>query len=141
MIQWGRPEALAWLIPWVLAGWWFARARKAKENQLAELIEPALWEDVVPDYNPKSARWPWRLRFLALGLIILALARPHWGWSIEEARQWGLQIVVALDVSNSMLASDLKPSRLQQAKWGIRDFLQRVRGDRVAQVGPSCNVR
>ncbi|NCD23515.1 MAG: VWA domain-containing protein, partial [Spartobacteria bacterium] len=62
------------------------------------------------------------------------LARPQWGFRWEEVRRKGLDLVVALDTSRSMMASDIKPTRLQQAKWGIRDLLRNLRGDRVGLV-------
>lgn len=134
MIRWGRPEWL-WLLPvWAVgAGAAFAALRR-RERRLAELIDPALWPQLMPG---RSARAP-RRRLLAwtaaMGLIAVALARPQWGERREEVRRRGLQIVVALDTSNSMLATDLKPSRLQQAKWGLRDMVGRLRGDRIALV-------
>lgn len=134
MIKWGRPIML-WLLP---VGLLVARlawsALRQRERALAELIDRVLWPTVVPQYEPLHSRHRLMLRFAAIGLIALALARPQWGEQEELVHRRGLQIVVALDVSNSMLAPDLKPSRLQQAKWGIRDLLTRLRGDRIALV-------
>ena len=65
---------------------------------------------------------------------MLALARPQWGFRWEEVRRKGLDLMVVMDTSRSMMASDFKPSRLQQAKLGVRDLLRKLRGDRVGLV-------
>ncbi len=134
MIRWARPEMLWWLVPWAAATWAAARILRARERRLADLIEPALWPAMLPWRDPRRPRCRLGLRSVALGLVVLALARPQWGVRPEEVRRLGMQIAIVLDTSNSMLATDLKPSRLQQAKWGIRDFLLRLRGDRAALV-------
>lgn len=134
MIAWGRPQLL-WLLPLcaIAARLAWAQLRR-RERAMAELIEPALWPAVIPGHDPRRPRRRLALRFAALALVTAALARPQWGEREEVVRRRGLQIVVALDVSKSMLAPDLKPSRLQQAKWGIRDLVARLHGDRLALV-------
>jgi Ca-activated chloride channel family protein len=71
---------------------------------------------------------------LAIALGMLALARPQWGFHWEEVKRRGLDIIVVLDTSKSMLAEDIKPNRLQQAKWGIRDLVYKLKGDRIGLV-------
>ena len=70
----------------------------------------------------------------ALSLLVVALARPQWGFHLEDVRRTGLDVLVVLDTSRSMMASDLPPSRLQQAKWGVRDLLRQLQGDRVGLI-------
>lgn len=67
-------------------------------------------------------------------LLILTLARPQWGFRWEEARQRGLDILVAIDTSRSMLAEDLKPNRLERAKLAALDLMQLARADRLGLV-------
>ena len=59
------------------------------------------------------------------------MARPQWGASLEKVEERSLEIIIALDTSKSMLASDFKPTRLQQAKWGIQDLI------RTLPIGPT----
>ncbi len=66
--------------------------------------------------------------------MIFALSGPRWGSHYEEVTQKGVDIMVALDVSRSMLSEDIKPSRLKRAKREIIDFLRVVEGDRVGLV-------
>jgi len=66
--------------------------------------------------------------------IIIALSGPRWGTKIENVHQKGLDIVIALDTSKSMMAEDIKPSRLVRARSEIASFLKRLQGDRVSLV-------
>lgn len=88
----------------------------------------------------RLAHWPWipSLRTVlivaALGCVLLALARPRWGHAEELVRQHGLDLVIALDVSNSMLAEDLAPSRLAVARQAARELVRALPMDRVGLV-------
>jgi Ca-activated chloride channel family protein len=83
---------------------------------------------------------PWRQKVrlscvvLAVVLLILALARPQWGFDWEEAKVRGLDIVVAIDTSKSMLAEDIAPNRLARAKIAALELMQRARSDRLGLV-------
>ena len=74
------------------------------------------------------------LTISALGLAIVALARPQWGENIQTIEREGVQIIIALDVSRSMLAEDIKPNRLVRSKLEIVDLMQRLQGDEVGLV-------
>ena len=74
------------------------------------------------------------LWFLGVALLIFSLARPQWGSDIEIVEQGGVQVMVALDISRSMLAQDLKPTRLDRAKLEISDLISRLEGDEVGIV-------
>ncbi len=133
-MKWGNLELLYGLplaIPllWIL----FVLLRR-RRRALEDLIAPAMIPVLAPHWNPARAKARLWLRGLAFVMLFLALARPQWGFHWEEVRRKGLDMVVVLDTSRSMMASDIKPSRLQQAKWGIRDLLRNLRGDRVGLV-------
>ncbi len=83
------------------------------------------------DTNWRGRRWRTFLRLLSLALLVIALARPQWGSEVREIDQEGLQVMVALDVSQSMLAEDIKPNRLQRAKLEIADLTERLDGDEI----------
>ena len=74
------------------------------------------------------------LWFIGVALLILSLARPQWGSDIEIVEQGGVQVMVALDVSRSMLAQDLNPTRLDRAKLEISDLISRLEGDEIGIV-------
>lgn len=71
---------------------------------------------------------------LAILFLILALTRPRWGYKWENLHQRGVDVIVALDVSSSMLAEDIKPNRLERAKRKISDLFDMMEGDRIGLV-------
>ena len=71
---------------------------------------------------------------LAILFLIFALTRPRWGYQWEDLHQRGVDVIVALDVSSSMLAEDIKPNRLERAKRKISDLLDMMEGDRIGLV-------
>lgn len=115
------------LLAWrSLAGW----RLRLPHTRAAELVAAGL---------PRGRLAPWRhlplgLRLLALGLLIVALARPQVGVSAVPATTRGVDIAVALDVSGSMAAPDFPPSRLEAAKAVVADFVKGRPNDRVALV-------
>jgi Ca-activated chloride channel family protein len=67
-------------------------------------------------------------------MLLVALSRPQWGTETQEIEQEGLQVIVALDVSQSMLADDIKPTRLDRAKLEIEELIGRLNGDEIGLV-------
>lgn len=70
----------------------------------------------------------------AILLLIIAIANPQMGTKLEEVKREGIDIVVAMDVSNSMLAEDLQPNRLERAKRSMEQFIERLANDRIGIV-------
>jgi len=133
-MNWGAPEiriGLLFIIPIAILFIWLQRSRMRKVSQL---IDAGLWSTMSPDWLPKRIYGRLYLTLAALLLFGIALARPQWGFTWREVRRTGLDIVVVVDASRSMLATDMKPNRLEQAKWGIRDMLTQLHGDRVGLV-------
>lgn len=71
---------------------------------------------------------------LALFFALLALARPQWGFVWEETKRSGLDIMIAIDVSKSMLATDVKPNRLERSKFAVKDLVKQLNGDRLGLI-------
>lgn len=74
------------------------------------------------------------LQLLALAAIIIALARPQYGSRLQETRKKGVEVVIALDVSNSMLSEDIRPDRLTRAKQAIERLVDRLSDDRIGLI-------
>jgi Ca-activated chloride channel family protein len=129
-----RPENLnlLWLLP-LLAAFSFL-SQRWKRRRLDRLVSPDVAPRLTEEYSPfkAHARVILLLGFLSFG--ILALARPQWGARLEEVRRKGVDIIVALDVSFSMNAEDVAPTRLQKAKGEIRGLTSRLKGDRLGLV-------
>ena len=127
------PLALAGLllIPLFVGFFWYR-----KERRQASITFSQLW--LILGTNVRSARWS---RYLLLGLrmlafagVILALARPQSGLRGEEIKTEGIDIMLALDVSSSMLAEDIEPNRVEAAKAVAADFVQGRRNDRIGLI-------
>lgn len=134
MIHWANSDAHLYLIAILPLSIWLLYALRRREKTLKQAIHPSLWSTLIPAYSSKRIRSRHAFRLLAITLLLLAMARPQWGYEWESVRQRGLHILVALDTSKSMLAQDLKPTRLQQAKWGIRDLINELNGDRIGLI-------
>ena len=133
-MKWNDPDFLLWLLallPLLLATGLMIRRRK---KRLTLMADESLWPTMLPGWSIKRLRLINFLRVLAVAFAILAVARPQWGFKWEKVQQRGLSILVALDTSKSMLAQDIKPNRLQQAKWGVRDLTKELKGDRIGLV-------
>jgi Ca-activated chloride channel family protein len=107
---------------------------KRKQAALNRLGTPQLIAKLSATVNRLGRRWQIALWFLALALVIVALARPRWGSQVEYIERRGVEIMIALDVSQSMLAEDLKPNRLARAKLEISELMDRLEGNEVGLV-------
>jgi len=121
---------LLWLVP-VMAWWWHVSANRM-EKRLALFISPEMQNKLKP--KSSRIRYGWQIGLIITGLFFLFLsaARPQWGIREEKIYQRGRDLVIALDVSRSMLANDVHPNRLQRAKTDIMDLINELRGDRAA---------
>src|SRR6266446_6063390 len=104
--------------------WWSWRTR---QRLLTQFIQARLLPGLTVGIS--STRQKIRLAGLTVAVVclILALARPQWGFDWEETKQRGLDIVVAIDTSKSMLAEDIAPNRLARAKLAALDLMQQAR--------------
>jgi Ca-activated chloride channel family protein len=109
-------------------------AAKSHKTALAKLGNPTLVKRLSSTVNWKGRRGHTVLWFAVLALLLVALARPQWGTESREVEQEGIEVMVALDVSNSMLAQDIKPDRLSRAKMEIADLMTRLGGDEIGLV-------
>jgi len=103
-----------------------------------ELIVRFCGENLFPKLVTANFRKQQKVRAICIGFtiafLLLSLTRPQWGYQWEDVRQEGVDIIIALDVSHSMLAEDIKPNRLERAKRKISDLLDMLQGDRVGLV-------
>jgi Ca-activated chloride channel family protein len=123
---------LLWLLPviWIASLAFERRARKTVNKAFGEKLAPFLSSSV----SVKKRHLKLFLRLLALACLITALARPQTGKSLQEVKAQGIEMIIAIDVSTSMLAEDVKPSRLQHAKSEIERLLDMLGGDKVGLV-------
>ncbi|MBL7033930.1 MAG: VWA domain-containing protein [Candidatus Delongbacteria bacterium] len=89
---------------------------------------------LIPGYSRSRRLWGILLRLSALASLLIALAQPQVGTRLEEITREGVDILIAIDVSQSMAAEDITPSRLAKARHATRSFIGRLRGDRVGLI-------
>lgn len=132
--QFGRVEMLhaLWLVP-VMAVL-MAYAARRRRQLLERFVESGLLSRLGRSSTPDPARRVLKsvLLLTSIALLVVALARPAWDAVREDVTQRGRDVVFLLDVSRSMLAEDLPPSRLERARLAILDAVERLEGDRVA---------
>ena len=133
-VQFVNPWALIllWLVPVIGIIWlatWHLKARA-----LDRFLSPVMRPKLCPPPQTHRFYWQWALVLLGLLLALIAAARPQWGLREETVMQRGRDLIIALDVSRSMLAQDVHPNRLQRAKADIQDLLRELRGDRAALI-------
>jgi Ca-activated chloride channel family protein len=134
MMNFAKPEYLLVLLTIPAVGMLMYWANKKRQISLGKLGESPLLKKLSTSINWRGRRWQNALLLLSLTFLIIALARPQWGSEVREIDQEGLQVMVALDVSQSMLAQDIKPTRLDRAKLEIADLMNQLNGDEVGLV-------
>lgn len=123
---------LLWLIPLGAALAWLILRRR--ERLLSRFISGVLLRRLAPPDQRGRRYAQLILVLLALFFGLIALARPQWGLREEVVYQKGRDLLIALDVSRSMLARDVHPSRLERAKVDIMDLTRALRGDRIGLI-------
>ena len=133
-IRFGHPAALLLLIA-IPVGWVLLRlARYRRHRETQAFVDDALVDRVAYNRSLRKLRIRETLLLAGAGLLIVALANPRVGTRLVEVKRVGVDIVVALDVSLSMRAEDITPSRLEKAKHEVQGFIQRLKGDRIGLV-------
>lgn len=137
-IKLGHVQALwaLWGVP--LVGLFYVLAARRRDLLLARFAAPEVALRLRMGSSRQRRVIKKSMVLLALTAMILALTEPKWGFTWEESRRQGVDLVVAVDVSDSMLVQDASPTgkltRLEQAKREITDLLKLVGGDRMALV-------
>ncbi len=132
-----NPGFLAALLLVPLAGLFVYWADKQRQRALARLGNPGLLARLSKSVNWRGRKWRTALWLAALALLIVSIARPQWGSEAQQVDQEGLQVMVALDVSQSMLVEDVKPNRLARAKLEIQDRMQKSSRSIPVNPGPT----
>ena len=107
---------------------------KRKRRQLVEFGDPELLAHLMPDASKSRPIWKFCLLMVALVLLIVAAARPQFGQKEKTIKRQGIEVMVALDISNSMLAEDVAPNRLDRAKQMLSKMMDNMVDDKVGLV-------
>lgn len=134
MFRFQNPQYLwlLWLIAVIIV--LFFLAAYVRRRRIDKIGNPKLINLLIPDYSPARRIWKLVLICLSLSSMIIALARPQYGSKLKDVKRQGVEIIVALDVSNSMLAQDIKPNRLENARKFIERIITKLENDRLGMV-------
>ena len=107
---------------------------RRKRRQLASFGDPELVATLMPERSTTRSVIKFALLLLALVLLIFAAARPQFGQKEQTVKRQGIEVMVALDISNSMLAEDVAPSRLDRAKQMLSKLIDKMSEDKIGLV-------
>lgn len=132
-VEFANPEFLYLLIAIPLIAIWFIfRRKKLFPNVKYSSTSP--FQKITPTIKTRLVYLPAFLRLLALGLLIIALARPRSASTKESIKTEGIDIIITMDISRSMLAEDFTPNRIEVAKQQAVDFIDERKNDRIGLV-------
>ena len=134
MFRFANPQYL-WLLvvlPLFAALFWLAAHRRRK--RLERFGHPAILKELMPEVSTGRVTLRFILFSLALLCLILAAARPQFGSKLREEKTRGIEMMLTVDVSNSMLAEDFEPNRLERTKYAIGKLFEGLQQDRVGLV-------
>jgi tetratricopeptide (TPR) repeat protein len=113
----------------VYVWYWWRKSSAIKKMGDAELIK-----QLMPQYRPIKGFVKFMLMWLALASLIIAIANPQMGSKIEKVKRKGVDVFIALDVSKSMMAEDVKPNRLTRAKQAVKTLIDNLENDRIGLI-------
>lgn len=134
-MRFANPEMFWLLLGMPVLGLFYLLVMRWKKKMMRRFANLELWGKMTRTVSGGRQFFKAVLILSAYFFLILALARPQWGTKLELMKREGVDMVIALDVSNSMNAEDIKPSRLERAKHEIGRMVNNLKGDRVGLVG------
>ena len=134
MFRFAHPEYLnaLYLLPILVIVFWLLY--KNKNKLLEKFADKDLHKVILSSYSNVKNYVRFGIILIALVCLILAAANPQVGTKLQEVKQTGIDVFILLDVSRSMTAEDIKPNRLEKAKYQISNLIQKLQGDRIGLI-------
>ena len=133
-MHFARLNMLVWLwsaIGLVMFLFW---ADKHRKGAVGRFTQEHLLKDIAFCFDPEKAMFKNIILVAVFVFSILALIRPQWGFQWQEVKREGIDILVVIDTSKSMLTQDVKPDRLERTKFAVQDLLKKLKGDRIGLI-------
>jgi len=121
-----------WLVP--ALAFFFVWAFRRRKSLMRAFAEDELLKDIASKVNFGRHKVKNSILVIVIIFSVLALAQPQWGFQWREVKRVGLDILIAIDTSKSMLASDVKPDRLERSKLAVKDLVRKLEGDRIGLI-------
>ncbi len=134
MFRFAHPDYLFLLaiLPVLIAFFVFANIRK--KRAIKRYGNPQLLAELMPEVSPKRQQWKFWLTLVATAVVIFIIAGPQFGSKLETIKRQGVEIMVCLDVSNSMLSEDVAPNRLEKAKQMLSRLTDGFSNDKLGLI-------
>ena len=134
MFRFAHPDFLylLFLLPVLVA--FYVYAIVLKKKAIKKYGNPELLAELMPEVSPKRQHLKFWLLFGAITMVIIVMAGPQFGSKLETVKRQGVEVMIALDISNSMLAQDVQPSRLQKAKRLVAQLVDKMENDKVGMI-------
>lgn len=134
MFRFENPTYLLLLIVLPVLAVIFIWSNIKRKRNLKAYGDPELLSAMMPDVSPVRYNLKFWLTFAALFFLIIVAARPQFGTKMETVKRQGIETVIALDISNSMLAQDVAPSRLEKSKKIISKLVDEMQDDKIGLI-------
>jgi Ca-activated chloride channel family protein len=134
MFRFEHPQYLYLLILIPILAFVSLAISKARKKALQKFGNPELLETLMPDASSQRPILKFYLMLFAIMAIIFTIAGPQFGTKLETVKRKGIEIIIALDVSNSMNAEDIQPNRLDRAKRAIYQLVDKLKNDKIGLI-------
>jgi len=118
----------------LLAALFYIWAFNKRRETLERFAQKELLKDIAASASEKRRKYKIFLIIAALFFSVITLMRPQLGFKWQEVKRVGLDILIAIDTSKSMLARDVKPNRLERSKLAVKDLVKKLKGDRIGLI-------
>ena len=133
-MSFGSPEWFWGLLLLPALAAMFLRNEGRREMLLRKLVAARLLAELSASTSAPRRRWKFALVLLGLAFVIISLTEPRWGYEVIENHRRGIDLMIAVDTSKSMLSTDIQPDRLSRAKFAAQDLIDSLVGDRVGMI-------
>lgn len=134
MFRFLHPQLLLLLIPIFMVGIYLFMRIRRQRKELKRFGDSDLVKELMPDLSLRRRLAKDLILLLALSMMVFALARPQMGSKTEKVTTKGIEMMVCLDISNSMLSDDVKPSRLDRAKAIVSKVMERLDNNKIGLI-------
>ena len=131
VLRFEHPEYLYWLLIIPVLVIIYILFRLGQKRRFERFAHIEMREQLVPSYSSRRSTFKFVIFLLVIACSILALANLQSGSKMEEVKREGIDLYIAVDVSNSMNAEDIVPSRMERSKQAINKLISEMRGDRL----------
>jgi len=134
MFRFAEPEYLFLLLVIPVLTLIFVFYRIQKQRNIKKFGDPELLKDLMPNVSVVRPTVKFVIQMVALALLVIVLARPQFGTKTEEVKRQGIEVMIALDISNSMMAQDVLPNRLEKSKRILSQLIDNMNNDKIGLV-------